>query len=71
VSEWIRITCPKCEGTGQVFKYDTAVFGKVMGCDAFQGRMYQCETCRGVGALLARPIETKTIDTTTEDKQTG
>ena len=61
MTDWIEIRCPKCEGTGEVFKYDTAVFGKVCGGDAFQGRMYKCETCRGAGALLARPLETKPL----------
>lgn len=55
MNNWIKVECPKCEGTGSAkeerwFEHPNSF------------RYVSCPTCLGHGMLLARPVEVKPLE---------
>lgn len=61
MNEWTRVICPKCNGERvhpeeHWYRHPTAFVN------------VPCQTCLGVGILLARPVELKQLDRDREAK---
>lgn len=53
--EWIRVTCPNCEGEGQCPEADWFRHPNSF-------KYVTCPLCKGHRILLAKPVEVKPVD---------